>query len=404
VEQGSERTERIACVATRIRGARAPRAFAALSVVVGFVLAGFSLRAGAVALVFPLFSVIAAALYARRAARVRRGGEITLQPSGLELDRSGERRSIEVTDIEAAYRAPVSPVAVLRLRGGEEVALELGDDGVVDRVLRHLEMAPGQRAIVARLRAQLGAFTLGLLAWTAALFVAAPLLALSYGPLLYALALVAAPILVVRRFGRPRVVVGSDGLRTLGVPRPRFVPYEDIGAVSVVQIADSVGRRYADDPAGGTLGIVVKTRAGKRMVLPTIGQSREAIDGLAHRIRSNMRAATQAGARALAALERQGRSVKEWRGNLRRLALSPGGFRDQALAPEDVEGLLADPSAPFEQRVGAALLLRESADEGARKRIRVAAEGTADPMLREALEAACADEVDEGRLDMLGKR
>lgn len=96
-------------------------------------------------------------------------------------------------------------------------------------------------------------------------------------------------------------------------------------------------------------------------------------------------------------LEREGRSVRAWRDHLRDVVL--GGYRVAAEPIERLAEQLTSRSATPEQRVGAALALRV-ADEGTgASRVRVAAEHCADTRLREALEIAAAQEIDDAKLE-----
>ncbi|NUO53773.1 MAG: hypothetical protein HOV80_33415 [Polyangiaceae bacterium] len=63
--------------------------------------------------------------------------------------------------------------------------------------------------------------------------------------------------------------------------------------------------------------------------------------------------------------------------------------------PDAVAALVADPAAPAESRVAAAVALVQSDPTSGRDRVRVAAETSVDGELRAALEAASESEADE---------
>jgi hypothetical protein len=125
-----------------------------------------------------------------------------------------------------------------------------------------------------------------------------------------------------------------------------------------------------------------------------IGQSTEQIHALARRIEEGRARHAKSQAHPLELLDRNGRSILKWQKSVRTAML--GGFRDVALGRNDLEEILADPKAPLERRIGAALALRE--EQEGRARIRIAAETAADAGVRAALEAASHEEIDEAAL------
>jgi hypothetical protein len=238
----------------------------------------------------------------------------------------------------------------------------------------------------------LGAFTRGLLAFLGSLplcmFLAGALLGPSMSPMGMVLS-AAFTVLFVRLYGYPRVVIGADGIRLVGRLVPRFIPF-----------ADLTGARLRPGDASGVTGVEVTRSDGRTFLLPTIAQTEDAEHALVERIRAGIEAYAKGGDdRLLGALERRGRPVPVWKEDLRRLAQAEGGFRQQAIGREDFERVLADPSAPADRRVGAALALEATVDETAKDRIRVAAAASASPPLRIALEAAADGEVDEEAVD-----
>ena len=97
---------------------------------------------------------------------------------------------------------------------------------------------------------------------------------------------------------------------------------------------------------------------------------------------------------ALGLLARAGRGTLDWVRGLRALGEGQGGYRGIGLTPDHLWRIAEDASAPRESRVGAALALRSTLDDEGRRRLRVAAESSASPKVRVALEAT-ADEVDD---------
>lgn len=82
------------------------------------------------------------------------------------------------------------------------------------------------------------------------------------------------------------------------------------------------------------------------------------------------------------------RSLEEWKKGLAALESGDSGYRQAALREEDLWRIVEDPRASSDARAGAAMLLRKGLDEAGRARVRVAAETTASPHLRIALEKA----------------
>jgi hypothetical protein len=143
--------------------------------------------------------------------------------------------------------------------------------------------------------------------------------------------------------------------------------------------------------------------SGKHVDLRTGGKSgwggkeRAAMmrDALAQRIREAMEAhRARIGPRKLALqLARGERDKGEWITGLKKLQEGEGGYRAAAVREEDLWRIVEDPGAPEEARAAAAILLRSN--EGARPRLRIAAEAVASPRLRVALEAEDEEAVDE---------
>jgi hypothetical protein len=357
---------------------------------------------GVVGVVLALVASLLSFVQAARVQATRRvGGSVVLETGALRIAGGTEKEDavIPLSAIVAGYQTRSDRTAVLHLRDGAQVVVHLDKDDPA-RVLSHAGVAVAQRALTLPLRGQFGAFTIGFVAVWPLLFswwaVAAALQhVLSSVGYLGALALTAlSTALVVRRFGFPRVIVGTDGIRVVGRLLPRFLPYENIKGVELV-------------PPGyphGKPSIRVLRRKGGPIELPTIAAPRDRVEGLARRIDEAVRAHAAGGARGLDALARGGRSAAEWKDDVRRLALAPPTFRDQAHGVDDYERVLGDAAAAPDQRVGAALALRAIDPEEGPARIRVAAGASADEALRDLLEAAAEGEIDDALLARAASR
>ena len=107
---------------------------------------------------------------------------------------------------------------------------------------------------------------------------------------------------------------------------------------------------------------------------------------------------------AASLVARGGREVDEWMKALAAIANPATSYRAAAVPVDSFWRVLEDPAAEPTARVGAAMALRDKLDDDARARIRVAAENSAHPKVRIALDALAADRDEELRaaLDELG--
>ena len=323
----------------------------------------------------------------------RRAGIANLEDGpSLAVSKGVLSARLRAAAIEDAYQA--SPeVIVLRARDGRVFDLAPDADDGGRAILEHLGATLARRTLTAPLRGVLGRFTKGLLAMIitpmiAMIAVTALHLSAVPGLLLVAALTLLAMGWIPRRFD-PRVVLGADGIRILGGLRERFYPYREMVNV--------LGGRHAVSLGLGLSTLVIATSRGQ-VTLPTIGQSTEQVEALRRRIEDGIAAAHRGTADAFATLERGGRTIAEWRDALRRIAVVGGGFREATLGRDELEGVLADASAPIERRVGAGLALR-ALDDDARDRIRVAAETSASPRVRVALDAAASEEIEDSALE-----
>jgi len=357
---------------------------------------------GWVGAVLSLLASLASFVQAARVQSTRRvGGNVVLDAGALRVTGGSEHADavFPLSSIASGYQTRSDRTAVLHMKSGAQLVVHLEKDDPA-RVLTHAGVAVAQRALTLPLRGQFGAFTIGFVAVWPLLFswwaVAAALRhSLGGYAFLAALAMTAlSTALVVRRFGFPRVIVGTDGVRILGRLLPRFIPHENIAGVELVPPVYQHGKP----------SIRVLRRRGSPIELPTIAAPRDRVEGLARRIDEAVRAHAAGGARGLDALARSGRSAAEWKGDVRRLALAPPTFRNQALGLDDYERVLTDAAAAPDQRVGAALAVRAIDPADGPARIRVAAGASADDALREALEAAAEGEIDDALLERAASR
>ncbi len=365
----------------RLRSRSAVRAVAGLVAGVSLAVDAFAilLRSADGAIVFGALACIGG--WQLLQSRWRENGTLDLEPGGIVVRGHGVRASIPRESIVDGFDAGDDKL-FLRTRAG--ATLEATTSVPPREILNHLGVSLERRTLRAPLRAALGSFTRGFLAFFGVgIFGNLFALRSSWPYAFEALYAVATLFTIAVVLGlRPAVVVGLDGVRIVGVLRPRFIPYTSIRRV----------RRGSS--------VTLETDRGNRE-LPMIGVSSEQMNALAARIEEGMRRSGAASARGLDMLDRNERPLAAWAEAI--ASAMRGTFRDAAIAPGNLEQVLADPKAPLERRVGAALGLR--AGEDGRARIRVAAETSADPRVRVALERAAADEIDEhALLHALGER
>lgn len=180
-----------------------------------------------------------------------------------------------------------------------------------------------------------------------------------------------------------RVRVGNDALHVRW-----FVLRETVRFVDVTHV-----ERMAH-------GIKVH-RAGRRPLelLPRLAAKDDAaarkarIEELARAVELRAQALRAPDAKAaglMADLDQRAKRLDE----LRALLARARGHRDAALDPEELWSVVQDGAAPPKTRVAAAVALRPTLDENGQARLRVAAQASALPRLRVAIEAAANDDDD----------
>lgn len=153
-----------------------------------------------------------------------------------------------------------------------------------------------------------------------------------------------------------------------------------------------VALRDVTEVRGAAGEVVVQRRGGPALAIDLRGTEADgrALEAAIERAARAAREALPGGV----ALRREERDVGAWRDALRAKAMGGTDFRAQALDRDDLEAALVHPGATAEERIGAALALRELDDAGA-TRVRVAAESAVDPGLREVLRAVADGSADE---------
>ena len=313
------------------------------------------------------------------AARRLSPGSLTIQ-NGLILAQAGGRsRTFPVADVVSGWNEFEGregfETAVLLLRDGTFVRVGCFRHAVAERVLREAGVAPDQRAVKIRVRpggsatqravAILATFVAAIVALV---FGAVGLVALVNGSLLFGFAFGAIATGCV--FGVKRhapalytttLTIGIDGVVVEGPLRRRLIRRADL--IDVVAGAEAL--RF-------DLG------AGKAIRVPATLDAGLAV---ANRIRDTFRAPPAPGA-SLDRLDRGDRPIAAWIAELRGRAGNTRGYREAALARDDLLDLVKDGSAPTERRIAAAVALSAERDLDTRTALRVVANTCVDDRLR----------------------
>ena len=195
-----------------------------------------------------------------------------------------------------------------------------------------------------------------------------------------------------------KISVGIDGVHERWLWRKKLVPMSAIMAIERIEDRQIKMRLF-----DGSEHVIFTSMRRNNSIGSTYATQHG--DAVQARI-AEARAAfyERAPAADVAALVRKGtRTRGEWLAALGKLRDAQGGYRDAVMRDDDLWRLVEDPSASADARGGAAMVLRRSLDEEGKARVRVAAEATASPRLRIALDAAAgdADETLESALDDL---
>jgi hypothetical protein len=178
-----------------------------------------------------------------------------------------------------------------------------------------------------------------------------------------------------------KLTVGSDGVRVKrSFRRQRFIPFDEL------EKASCSGAELELETQKELIKIRCQNHAGAHAVVQLVEQAR--------RMRERAGEALDLGI-----LDRGERTPDAWRDDLRALAVRGAHYRERAFERTDLLAVAENPNLPPERRVGAALALSEHADDGERRRLRIAAEGCAHPRLRFALERAAEGEVELAALE-----
>lgn len=318
----------------------------------------------------------------KKAARVRADG------SGIEVTyEDGRVRSVAHEEVRqaAVVADPIAPGVALDLSRGRSMSVRTPSVEDAQRLVAAIGPAETQALYRTRLGPRPVAAAGGCLslaavfAVTIGIFNAIKLgLPGVLGGLFWLGAVAGVLVLLFLFTSGPKIDVGADGVSVREVFRTRFVAFRDLESIRAQ--GGKVEMRYA----GGRAEQV-------RLSL----MSKEQVAALDDRLSRAFAAARGGGAGRTSVLERAGRSLSEWRAHLAGLLAKGEGYRESAITREEAEAVLAAGDATPEHRLGAALALAAADPEGAREKLRVAAEGSANPRLRVALSGLSEGEIEE---------
>lgn len=322
--------------------------------------------------VLPLVLLLAVRLATRR----RRIATVSVDEHGLQID--GE--TIPPRDLALAWRVRRRQVEVF-LRSGDELSIDLLSElsaeelaaAIRARCHRDEAYTLGGSTALGRMGRQMGL-------WVVPMTVAA-VIAGAYPPLATLLGLAGAAGFVFA-VGNRRLRFAADGVEIQARFRKRYVPYRSIAVVRVE-------KRW-----GGARAVVAELRDGTRLSL--LGRTTETRAELVRGIVDEGVAMAERGASAGAHvpdLERAGGEDDEHLAHKIAGVGKGGSYRGAAIDPDRLVTLMRNPAADADQRIAAALALRETRE--GRTRIRVAAEVSAEPGVREALESLADEELEE---------
>jgi hypothetical protein len=317
--------------------------------------------------------------------RVPRYGSISVAGDHLRVERPTRTLAVPLDDLAAGSQNPKTGLVTFRRQSGDLLLVRVptADDG--RRLLEATRMDASRRT----LRMKLGSsFFTDILTLLLAPFVFGPMTA-GAGRLSVTLtmALTVGLLLVLRRLiGPAEVIVGADGVIVRQGFAAGFIPF---GRVARVEI----------DPARRRL-VVFRLTDGSAVEARARWMSDDDREALAARISDARQAwaAGEAGERALARVERRGRSAVAWREAMREVAAADG-YREPGVTREALVEVVESPAAPVERRMGAALALSGTDDDDLRRRVRVAAGACADERVRVALTLAADGSLDDDAME-----
>lgn len=343
-------------------------------------LAVLGLAGLAAMLLSPLVGVIGMAL---RVGGLRRDGELRLRDRLLELVLNDGRVRRLGADPRSGVVMPrdTGSEVLLRLADGNELSILVEDEATAERVLDLADVGPKERGTRVRWAPLASRFGFGALGFIAALVAGFALILNTPQPwaafavyLAFVMPFIAATALSQLMAWR-EVEVGTDAITWRVHGRRTVLPMRSVrsaevrGEALVINLVDGTSRRFDITRRGLAEGL----RHRIEWVLAELGVAR--------------------GKQSLFAWT--GDSFQEWKDRMHALLDRGSGFRDLPVDVMDTLGVLEDPNAEPEMRVGAALALARLDEQELADKVRVVADTCVSPKLRVALAAAAGGDVEE---------
>jgi hypothetical protein len=303
--------------------------------------------------------------------------------------------SIPRSEIVSGLVVPFSPWARVELqcRDGRVLVADVKSHGTAQQILQFLNLDASSRVAHVRMSQYGKKLSLGCLTSVLTLLAAVVLVALMRPQIANSVAvwilLGAVPIMSVIALialGESQLVVGRDGITVKQDASRRFVPYSALSNVH--------------ETVGNNLQLIYQN--GKTELIKTGTLSIGRLRGVVERIRSAMalEQRIQPGSHA-EHLARAGRTVSDWRKDLRALLTARGDYRHVDLSPDELAQWVNNQNAALELRLGAAIALAESGDTQQLERVRVAAQACAREPVRVVLEQVAQGDVREEVIEQL---
>jgi len=188
------------------------------------------------------------------------------------------------------------------------------------------------------------------------------------------------PLLIYAQ--RINVRVGADGIVVRdGFAKRRFISHADIASVSATGQTVWIGLK-----SGEKLQFDVGTRTKNATQSAELEVQGRSIAWRIEKARQAYQALAGEAPQAALALDRGGKTVREWVDQLRRVGQGANAtFRDVGLTREQLLAVVESTSAAAKERLAAVVALREGLTEEEKPRIRVAADRCVEPAMRERM-------------------
>lgn len=320
--------------------------------------------------------------------RSGRSGRVTVDDHGITTHVGGETKHIVPAMIASAIIVPSSRGSRVELMLNDDTTLSIeADEAEARSLVERIEQSKHAASMIVGMQTPTPVW-MALSVFVAFFFhIVSSVVLYELG--LYSLSMLPivptlVAILTFFLLASTHVVVGDDGVQLRRPLGRRFISFDAMRAVDLT----------ADGRVRITLVDGEVIHIGSRSAGHTYASA------LAKRIDELKSPERGAAAAAMQQLVRGDRSITAWREALRGVLAAQPGYRGPRLSPREALDVVIDASRHLEQRVGAVIALSESGtlDPAARKRLRIAAEASANPELRVVLQGAADDALEDAAI------